>query len=587
MQPQPSARKPSNQNGLLSTLERIFRLSSSRKICLILITALVFIACDSDDEDSAETESVELLNQAASVGDYLILVDKESDRVLSIDVSAEEKKLALGLEIEDIAPNPYWIEAREGDSDEVLILSAGRRGVSEQATLSAMTVGDGIDIREYEIDAPFDRLLQSNDGNRALLYFGEGSGSSLYSLNEIAVVDLDEEDTDEAVVRQTIKTANDSISQIDISPRMEIGRERRTLAVALSESRVTVVDLDNADRSHTIVKLSDNTGANSVLPQQTEFSTDEQEIYVRALNSNDIFVLSLGPVENNFVTEVSQVPVGLEPSDMEVYKDGEATKLLVVSKGSKDVHIVSRSSTDEDETLSAGILPQTVTIELDSEADQISLFRVDGGDDADKNVALLYKKGSSVITLLDLNEAEIYQERNLETITLREPVLGVEEFEDDGIAMITHRSSQIDIIDLESRDVSANVRPIQVNNSLQNATFNTDSPRLWMVPPNQYFISYVDLDTGIPREDAVLLDDPIMQFVVVKGADKVVAVHEHEVCKDDDDDDDDGDMNDKSDDDDDDDEDEDCSDEPISISILDYDKPSRDEMITFSDFFIE
>jgi hypothetical protein len=560
-------------------------------ICVAVLAMLGVMACKSKDESSGP-ETVELLSQAAAVGSYMVLVDKKGDRAFSLDVSAEEKKLASTLTETKIAANPFWTETRKGESNEALILSAGRQGVSEPTVLSAMTVEDSVNVREYKVGAPFDTLLQSEDGTYALLYFSHRSDDLLFSLNEIAIVDLsqpgidpnastdeeqDKDTTDEGVSLQSIDTSNGEISKIKISPEYTIGKQKRVLAVALSEARATIVDLTKPTREHTMIKLSDASGDLVVQPEQVEFNASRGEIYVRGKNSNDIFVLSLQAVSNDYEASVSQIPVGIEPTDMKVYGK---TKLLVVSQGSQEVYIIDRAPSSSDDATTTGVYPEPVNITLDSEEARIALFDVDK-----KNAALLYKEGSRTITFLDLENAETQKESNLETRTLQEPVSGVKVFDLDkeDFALVTHSGSSMDIVDMKSHDV----RTVRINSSLKNAVYDTDNPRLWIVPPEQNFVSYVDLNTGATNNNAVVLDDPIKLFVVVSDATKVVAVHENDVCNSKSDDSNENENSstaktDKSSE-----TKDDCSDEPISVSILDADTPSRGTMVQFSAFINE
>ncbi|MBN1654725.1 MAG: hypothetical protein JXA30_13220 [Deltaproteobacteria bacterium] len=592
MRPLSSAQN-SHRYSPFSLVAKVFRSYYRNTVYLLLLLGFILSGCDSNnDDENKEPEVVELLGQSAVVGEYLLLVDKKEDRVFSLDVSLKEEKLASSVKTAAITPNPFWIEAREGGESEALVLSAGRRGVSQPTVLSALTVGKKLEIREYEVGAPFDTILQSDDGRYALLYFSQGSDDVLYSLNEIAVVDLEnpgtdpnekEEDEEQdaediGVVRRTVDTSNGVISRIDISPSMKIGQQKRTVAVVLSESRVTIVDLVKATRTNTNVRLGGAADGPAIQPEQVEFNASEREIYVRAANSNDIFVLSLQPAGKDYVTDASQIPVGVEPTDMKLY---DSSKLLVVSKGSHDVHLINRSSESDGDDSEVDSVNQEVSIDLNHEAEKIALFQIVMKDKSKKHVALLYQEGSSVVTFLDLVDAEIYKEQNLDTVRLQEPVLDVEVFDDDDLAFVTHHSSRVDIIDMVTRDV----RSIRIDNSLQEAVFDTQYARFWMAPPNQPFISYVDLNTGISSPDAVLLDDPIVQFVVANEAEKVVAVHEHIVCDTDDKEDDKNERD--SDKDDDEENEEECRDYPISISILDYDDPSRKTLVSFSDFFLK
>jgi hypothetical protein len=502
---------------------------------LIALLALIWIPACAEDEDGDEMtrEPIVLLERAGVVGSHLVLVDTENDRAFMLDLGAK-KKLADNLVEKTLAPNPFWIEPREGKAKEALILSAGRRGVAQSTVLTALRVNGK--IREYPLNAPFDTIAQTERGRYAMLYFGGGADELLYSPNEVAVVDLEAEpDENNAVVRRSVETPGGPPTAVEVSPKFVIGDLRREVAVLLSESHVTLVDMVNSNRGETLVRLSSGDGDDAVRPEQVRFDESRQEIYVRAANSNDIYVLRLEPSSKDFKTTVSQIPVGDAPSDMDLFGPEGSRRLLVLSRGEAHVVTVSDSTSDEgsdDDESETAAPPRVVDVELETEAERLLLYETEvSGEDGKetRHHALLYRPGGRVLTFLDLAEIDLYREQNLSFVEVREPIVRVEPLLDHNLALVIHDSSRLDVVNLEKRRVTS----LTVNGPVQNAIYGAERPRLWIAPPGQHFVGYVDLQTG--STDEVLLNDPLSQLVLVPDEDLVVAIHEFDESEEDDD----------------------------------------------------
>jgi hypothetical protein len=155
---------------------------------------------------------------------------------------------------------------------------------------------------------------------------------------------------------------------------------------------------------------------------------------------------------------------------------------------------------------------------------------------------------------MDLADIGLYQEQNLSTLEVREPIIRVEPLLDHNLALLIHDSSRLEVVDLEKRKVTS----LTVNSPIQNAIYSAERPRLWVAPPDQHFVGYVDLQTG--NTDEVLLNDPLSRLVVVPDEDLVVAVHEFNESEEED------------------------RRNTIGVTLLDALEPSRDTAVFFDDF---
>jgi hypothetical protein len=483
---------------------------------LLLAQALLLPACESDSTDNeAGQEPIGLLSDLTVIDSTLLLVDEESDRVFLLDLAEDE--LAEGKSVVELPPNPFLVERRQGRAKEALILTAGRRGVSQGTALSVLRANGK--IRTYQVSVPFDSLAQTEDGRYAVLYFGQGSEQLLSSLNEIAVVDLEAEtESDSAVVRRSVNTPGGPPVRLEVSPPLSLGERSKRFALLFSASYVTLLELDDLESGETVIRLSSGEGDAALLPEQVVYQPARSAIYLRETNSDDVFAIRFNADGNGFETSVEQLAVGAAPSDMTVYGEDEAARLLVVSESDRQVHIVDVSKR------AGANLSNMVHIDLEDEADSVLLFETDAPEDADvdkQQHALLYQEGGRVLTFLDLLDAETQGERNLQSVRVGEPVASLEPLLDQNLALILHQSSRIRVLDLEERKIITNV---DVEGSLYNAVFTAELPRLWVAPSGQYFAGCVNLRSGHTEE--VLLDRPLAGFVLAPVPELAVALHE-------------------------------------------------------------
>jgi hypothetical protein len=487
---------------------------------LTFVWFLPLLACG--DQSKSIDNRIEL-EHAIALDNRLVLIDQPGHRALLIDVA--EDPIDASAEIVDLPYDPQLAFRRRG-KNEVLIVSFGRRASSkkdaEPAVLSALD-GSG-KLREYELgDTPFDKLEQSRDGRFAFLYKGTQSNRLLSNQNAIAVVDLDADpDDDGAVHLRTLVSFGDSPLDVVFSPVMPVLGEDRRLAVVLSQSNVTLLDLEHLDRQETTVQLSSGAGQ-MVQPVQVTFNADASELYVRGAGSNDVFVFTLAtrpPSEdepgerphNDFRPFIDQLGVGGVPSDMDLYGEGDGTRLLVLSASASQAAVVETGTS------------QVTTVDLPTPMSQLYLFDAPSPrDDTSAERALLYQTGGNQLMFLDLNDLEERGSRNLEQLFLDNSIQKLIPMPEEQRVLVIHDTSGASLVDLASRTVL----PITASTILQDAEFDAELKRFWVAPVGQPFLAWLDLETGEPRE--LLLDAPIMQFVPMFSAGKVAVLHDSDV----------------------------------------------------------
>lgn len=465
-------------------------------------------------------EGVQLLDTRLALGSTLLMIDTAGATAHLLDLGGDAPRPKTARV--PLPERPLSAELRNGDTEEALVLCAGRRGSAdadpEPAALVALDAEGN--SREYLLgNSPFDALQQSEDGRYAFLFKTGSAARVLDTPNEIALVDLDADpDDDGALTRRILRSFGDTPERVVFSPRMPVLGIERRLAVVLTKSDVTLIDLDNLDRRETTVQLSGS--GTAVVPEQVLFDTEAEVIYVRAQASDDVFVLSLqarpgdtedegdGTPHNDFRPFINQLGVGQRPTDMAFYGEGDSARVLVVSQVQSQAFVVDAGSS------------QVTALPLPTDPARALLFEGESpDDDRIAQRALLYREGTRQVVFLDLEGIEERGTQNLELLTLESDIVSLVPMLDEGLALVLHGGSSVSLLDLADRTVS----PIVASVELSNAMFDRPRRRLWVGPSGQPWVGLLDLDTG--RTDEVLLDSNIDGVVPMFEAGKLAVMH--------------------------------------------------------------
>jgi hypothetical protein len=493
-------------------------------LALLALCSLGF-GCGSRNKDLEKP--IGLLDPPVAIGDQLVLVDKDNHQALMLSVSGAQLEAATTRV--DLPREPRLAVRRNGtDNEEALILCKGQRAsakdMAEPAELAVLTAKGT--LRHYILGNPFDTLVQSDDGQYAFLFKSTSAETLLDNPNEIAIVDLSKDPKTQkmdAVRSRTLRSFGDSPLAVIFSPMMHIVNQDRRLAVVLSKTNVTLIDLFNLDRQETTVQLSEP-GGQAVEPTQVMFSSDTSEIYVRGASSSDVFVFSLVPRDaggstddtgephNDFKPSIDQLGVGGRPSDMTLYQADTGGRLLVLSADTQQASVVDASTS------------QVTSVKLPEAASRILLFKATSPHDAQTaERALLYQPMASSLTFLDLADLEQRGTRNLEQLALEHPIAKLIPLLQEQRVLIIHDSGGVSLIDLAGRTVS----PIRSTAPLQDALFDADLHRLWVGPSGLDRVGWLDLLNGSTHE--VLLDANIQTVVPMFKQKHVVILHDSTV----------------------------------------------------------
>lgn len=447
-----------------------------------------------------------------SAGRALVFTDRAAHRATLLDtddLDAEPARITLPH-----APQP--LIARPGDSGETLVLCRGAsddpRTVEEEAALVVLDQA-GI-ARTYPLNARFNAMTLSDDGQFAMLYFDDNAAtdSLIFNPNEIAIVDLTQEPSDDNPRARTLRSFGSAPSHIVFSPQMQIADESRRLAVVLFETVVLLIDLDHLDRSEYTVELATSSDR-SIDLAQVVFDTELGRLYLRGNASSDVYVLTLSPSsnvaqENDFVPSLNQLGIGAVPRDMALYTSPDGPRLLAITDAAQAVVVDANTS-------------RTTSVTLPTRATGVSIFTAESPfDPTVEQRALLYAHDSNLVMFLDLRDVEERRARNLETLRVESSYRSALDL-DSNLVLLLHATSGVSVLSLAERTAS----PIRSNQSLSDALADPTAQKLWLAPLGQSKLGFLDLIDFHPG--AIDLERTIQGLVRIggEGVPRLAVIH--------------------------------------------------------------
>ena len=472
---------------------------------------LLALGCGNRDPDLER--GFDLMAPAALEG-HVVFVDRQRDRAHVVSVSGSDASGSSRLL--RLPPRPLQHSPRNEHPDELLVLCAGRidDGRTKPAPAALAVLQAGRVDRVYEFDSRFNAMTQSPDGRRLFLFFDPESPQSvdglLFNPNEVAVIDLNAPPTPgENPTLRTLSSFGGVPQSVVFSPAMDVAGVRRELAIVLFESDIAIWDLNNIGRPEYTIELSRRT-TGSIALSQVLFGGQEPNIYLRGSASDDIFVVNLnfsaGGTENDFAPSINQLGAGVGPADMVLYDEpgtGELSggrRLFVVAQGSAQGSVIDNASS------------RVTSVSLPAAPNRI--LRFDAGkleDPEPQQRALLYSDGADTVVFVDLEGLEERGGRNVELIRLRSPYSRVLKLSEE-LVLLIQQGSGLSLLDLVQRTV----QPIQSTQDLGTALAAHD--KLWLAPPHQQKIGFLDLNTFHPAE--VHLDAAIEAAIAVPSPER-------------------------------------------------------------------
>ena len=379
---------------------------------------------------------------------------------------------------------------RHNGSNQMLVLTHGETGSASVTAIPAQlqVIDANASLATYPLAARFDSLAQSADGRFVILYHSSStqnaSDTGLFNPNEMTIVDFTPPPpATQGVPKLTTKSIRSMggvPTRIEFSPSYAFQAGARALAVVLSQSYVTILDLDNADRTEISVPLcSQGTGC-TYSPDQILFDPANANIYVRASNAKDIFQIALtdfGAVRtiggNDFLASLSMLSVGANPASMVLYGSGPSARLAVLAPANKSLVIIDPSTS------------HTLNIATSIPANVIVPFTVLEQPTTLKYMAMLVDTltGSTSVVIADLQKVETESGLATTTSPLHAAANDVRPLVDQGIAvLVLGKYGAISAFTVVEFGAIPKFVEITVDNSFANPYFEVRNPsRLWGV----------------------------------------------------------------------------------------------------------
>ena len=492
--------------------------------------------CDSSNPSFWQPKN-DLLPMVA-LDDRVAYVEKNSHTAYLLDpADASFTPRALSVGKAPIAA------VKHNGSNQVLVLSQGDSGSASvapiQPQLQIVDANPNVAPAVYQLAGRFDGLAQSVDGRFVVLYHTsstqDASDTGLFNPNEMTIVDFTKPlDPKAPLPTKSIRSLGGVPSRIEFSPPSVAQAGAPSLAVVVSQNYVTIVDVENTERTEISVPLCAQSASCTYSPDQILFGTVDLldpknpfgptnpkilNIYVRAGTANDIFqiALSIG-TDATLSASLSMLSVGANAASMVLYGSGTSTRLAVLTPATQSLIIIDPSTS------------HTLNIATSIPTNVIVPFTVLDTNNIAQNKALLVDTlyGSTSVLLADLEQVETIAGLAVSDSPLRAAAGDVWPLVDQGIAvLVLGKPTAISSFTVVEFGTTSKFVDITASGGFGNPYLETLAPsRLWGAA-DATKLSYVNLgarageDTLAPQ--FVWLDQEItsIQALGTKGVDGV------------------------------------------------------------------
>lgn len=264
---------------------------------------------DTGDGFGSEDDADDFLKlEPAATDAYVFVVNSTRNTVSRISVpQLEVMTVEVGI-------NPT-VAVTTSDYTKAVTFNEGSDDVSiiDAETLEVMTVGvrDNFNAMELSPDGRWVICFHDGDSEQST-----GSDGGLQSFNEISIVDT--------------VTGEHSPMAVGFNPRQIEFTQDSTTALIVSDAFVALIDLTAEKLKPVMVELSEDL-IDPPKAEEVVVAPSGEYAFVRQFGSNHLLVLDL------LTQEVTRVPVGSVPTDLDLSPDG--TKAAVVARGSHELYV--------------------------------------------------------------------------------------------------------------------------------------------------------------------------------------------------------------------------------------------------------
>ncbi len=240
---------------------------------------------------------------------YVFVANPSLGTVTRVNVQTREvRTTSVGLDPQIVLTTPDYAHAvafNRGDDTVTLI---------DASTLETTTVA----VRRH-----FNRMVMSPDGRWVALWHDVNArrpddppATGIQSFNEVSLVDL--------------STAEHFAMAVGFNPRAIQFTDDSTLGVVVSDTYLALLDLTLPVPRPDLVQVSDDL-VDPPAAEQVALTPDGAFAFVRQFGADDLVLVDLA------THDVSSLPVGIDPTDLDLTPDG--ARAVVISRGSGQVHV--------------------------------------------------------------------------------------------------------------------------------------------------------------------------------------------------------------------------------------------------------
>ncbi|MDP2312293.1 MAG: hypothetical protein Q8P41_05260 [Pseudomonadota bacterium] len=259
-----------------------------------------------DDGEAPPEEEDDFLRLAPAATDaYVFIANPARDTVTRVSVPS------LAALTAEVGETPSVV-ATATDYTHAVTLNEGTDDVS---IIDAPTM----EVRNVGVRPNLNRLALSDDGRWAMAWYdpdveSEDPADGVLSFNEVSVVNL--------------ATGTHTPMAVGFNPHAVKWSVDGALAVIVSDASLAIVDLTADVLEPRFIPIEED-ALNAPVAEEVELSPDGAFAFVRQFGATELVVVDL------VAGAVDRVPIGENPTDMDLSPDGE--RVAIVSRGAREV----------------------------------------------------------------------------------------------------------------------------------------------------------------------------------------------------------------------------------------------------------
>jgi hypothetical protein len=398
------------------------------------------------------------------------------------------------------------MQPRTGQPGQALLLTSGaaatvKDGRVRDAVNSFLIAFDrsGETLR-LELSGRYGQLAQSDDGRFVIAYAPSGTWSTADS---IAVIDFEHVEAGEPVPATSLRALNgEGPTGVAFAP----ASNGRRLAMLTMTDAINLIDLEQPSLRDKVLPLKLPNGSPRLRARKVLFHGDR--CFVQSDSGSDVLVVRLqddADSPSGFRASLLTLATDAQVSDIALIEAEPEPRLLALSGGK--LRVIDTVTGDGENTDMGAAFTSALPFTGRSPFDDESRPR-----------ALLLAPGTTQLGFVDLQPELRGRERSVEIVNLSDGVQDTVLAPDQKLAVVTHASGRVSLVDLEQRTVSLLVTDAAAHQLLVD---EDDGARAWIVT-NYGSVGVVDL----ARRSAspLLLNHLGRALVFVPGSTPHVAV---------------------------------------------------------------